>query len=393
MEEITENEFRVEAEKKQGRRGRKKNSTVQESNCINIEQSFTAVAAEDCDFDPNENSFSPLLDSFDSIPKDKKTRKKVTATTLPPPVAEDYDEYLLTPIPAPSSSTKNGSQKSQKKGKQSQKQSQKHSQKPSQKQILYEMFDYDYKSSGNGCATSAKSADSSYFQLSGKERAEFEKKISRPKNKSQEKYSRFLADKTKKIVIATGPAGTGKTLMATEYAIQQFVYGNFEKIIITRPSISVDEDLGYLPGTLEEKCNPYLVPIYDIFYRFFTVNELKNLIAEKIVEIAPLGFMRGRTFKNCCIIADEMQNSTVSQMKMILTRLGENSRVFITGDLEQKDLVGKINGLEDFLNKFRRGKRSSSIDSIEFEIKDVQREEVVKEVLNIYAAAETHYID
>jgi phosphate starvation-inducible PhoH-like protein len=107
------------------------------------------------------------------------------------------------------------------------------------------------------------------------------------------------------------------------------------------------------------------------------------LIEEKIIEIAPLGYMRGRTFKNSWIVADEMQNSTVSQMKMLLTRLGENSRLVITGDLEQYDRANELNGLEDFLQKFR-GKRSSSISSFEFQRSDIQREEVVKEVLDIY---------
>ena len=105
---------------------------------------------------------------------------------------------------------------------------------------------------------------------------------------------------------------------------------------------------------------------------------------EKVIEISPLGFMRGRTFKNCWIVADEMQNSTVSQMKMLLTRLGENSRLIITGDLEQYDKMNEINGLEDFLNKFK-GKRSSSISSFEFQRNDIQREDVVREVLEIYS--------
>jgi phosphate starvation-inducible PhoH-like protein len=104
---------------------------------------------------------------------------------------------------------------------------------------------------------------------------------------------------------------------------------------------------------------------------------------EKIIEISPLGYMRGRTFKNCWIVADEMQNSTISQMKMLLTRLGENSRLIITGDLEQYDRNNELNGLDDFLNKFR-GKRSSSITSFEFQRSDIQREDVVKEVLDIY---------
>lgn len=160
--------------------------------------------------------------------------------------------------------------------------------------------------------------------------------------------------------------------------------GNFDKLIFTRPSVSVDEDLGYLPGTLEEKMAPWVRPIYDILYNFITPKEVTALLEEKIIEISPLGYMRGRTFKNCWIVADEMQNSTVSQMKMLMTRLGENSRLVITGDLEQHDRHNEQNGLEDFLNKFK-GKRSSSISSVEFDNSDIQRENVVKEVLEIYS--------
>jgi phosphate starvation-inducible PhoH-like protein len=141
--------------------------------------------------------------------------------------------------------------------------------------------------------------------------------------------------------------------------------------------------LGYLPGTLEEKMAPWVRPIYDILYQFISPKEVTQLIEEKIIEISPLGYMRGRTFKNCWIVADEMQNSTISQMKMLLTRLGENSRLVITGDLEQYDRNNELNGLDDFLTKFR-GKRSTSISSFEFQRSDIQREEVVKEVLDIY---------
>ena len=220
--------------------------------------------------------------------------------------------------------------------------------------------------------------------LSEKEKQQFEKKMTNPKNISQERYVKLLREKSKKIVVATGPAGTGKTMFATEFGVRNFLLGNCEKLIFTRPSVSVDEDLGYLPGTLEEKMSPWVRPIFDILYNFITPKEVTNLIEEKVIEISPLGYMRGRTFKNCWIVADEMQNSSVSQMKMLLTRLGENSRLVITGDLEQFDRVGELNGLDDFLNKFR-GKRSSSISSFEFQRNDIQREEVVKEVLEIYS--------
>lgn len=220
--------------------------------------------------------------------------------------------------------------------------------------------------------------------LSPKEKDEFEQKFTRPKTRSQEIYASMLRSKSKKIVIATGPAGTGKTMFATEFAVRNFLLGNCERIVFTRPSVSVDEDLGFLPGTLEDKMAPWIRPIYDILYQFMSPKEVVELMEDKVIEIAPLGFMRGRTFKNCWIVADEMQNSTMSQMKMLLTRIGENSRLTITGDLDQHDKPTGQNGLEDFLDKFK-GKRSSSIGSFEFDKSDIQREEVVKEVLDIYA--------
>jgi phosphate starvation-inducible PhoH-like protein len=220
--------------------------------------------------------------------------------------------------------------------------------------------------------------------VSSKEKSIFENKFTVPKNKHQEQYVNMLKQTSKKIIVVSGPAGTGKTLFATEYGVRNFLLGSFDKLVFTRPSVSVDEDLGYLPGTLEEKMAPWVRPIYDVLYQFITPNEVKQHMEDKLIEIAPLGFMRGRTFKNTWIVADEMQNSTISQMKMLLTRLGENSRLIITGDLEQFDKPNEINGLEDFLNKFK-GKRSSSISSFQFERDDIQREEVVKEILEIYA--------
>lgn len=231
---------------------------------------------------------------------------------------------------------------------------------------------------------SKKAVIENFQYLSPKDKNIFENKFTVPKNRHQEQYVNMLKQKSKKIIVTSGPAGTGKTLFATEYGVRNFLLGNVERLVFTRPSVSVDEDLGYLPGTLEEKMAPWVRPIYDVLYQFVTPNEVKQYMEDKIIEIAPLGFMRGRTFKNTWIVADEMQNSTISQMKMLLTRLGENSRLIITGDLEQFDKPNEINGLEDFLNKFK-GKRSSSITSFQFEKDDIQREDVVKEVLDIYA--------
>jgi phosphate starvation-inducible PhoH-like protein len=226
--------------------------------------------------------------------------------------------------------------------------------------------------------------------MSHNEREQFDQKFTKPKTNSQEIYCSMLRAKSKKIILATGPAGTGKTLFATEFGVRNYLMGTYEKLIFTRPSVSVDEELGFLPGTMEEKMAPWVRPIYDVLYQFISPKEVQYLMEEKVIEIAPLGYMRGRTFKNCWIVADEMQNSTVSQMKMLLTRLGENSRLVITGDLEQFDRPNQMNGLEDFLGKFR-GKRSSSIGSFEFDRSDIQREEVVKEILDIYGGDVPEY--
>jgi phosphate starvation-inducible PhoH-like protein len=248
------------------------------------------------------------------------------------------------------------------------------------------LFDYE-KNLDNMSITEFKNTE----YLSNKDKSIFENKFSKPRNSAQHKLLSSLKEKDYKIVIASGPAGTGKTLFGVEQGIRNYILGNYEKIIFTRPTVTVDEDLGYLPGTLEEKLNPYIRPIFDILYNFISPKEVENMIIDKIIEISPLGFLRGRTFKNCWIIADEMQNSTISQMKMLLTRLGENSRLVITGDLEQNDRHGELNGLEDFLNKMK-GRRSDSISSVEFDRTQVEREEVVKEVLEIYETNKIPYL-
>jgi phosphate starvation-inducible PhoH-like protein len=289
-----------------------------------------------------------------------------------------------------------------------QKQQRKPRNKPSQKEIYNMFFEETGEHLGLGAAASSytktrsqtmgqsKMGAAAYDQthyFSKNEKQAFEKKFTYPKNVKQHEYVALMKNPNKKIILATGPAGTGKTLFATQYGIYHFMKGQYEKLIFTRPSVSVDEDLGYLPGTLEEKMAPWVRPIYDILYAFWTPKEVQNFIEEKVFEIAPLGYMRGRTFKNTWIIADEMQNSTVSQMKMLMTRLGTNSKIIITGDLEQFDKPNELNGLEDFLSKFR-GKRSDSISSFEFDRSDIQREEVVKEVLEIYSITQipTNYI-
>ena len=203
-----------------------------------------------------------------------------------------------------------------------------------------------------------------------------------PRNKNQETYVLALLDEQKDIVFGIGPAGTGKTLLAVQTAVKKFKQGEVDKIIVTRPAVSVDEDLGALPGTLEEKMAPWTRPIFDVLREYFTSYEIEGMIKEGIVEIAPLSYMRGRTFKYSYIIADEMQNATPNQMKMLLTRLGEGSQMAVTGDLGQADRMND-NGLLDFLKQFK-GKNSTKISVVHFEKNDVERHPAVKEILEVY---------
>ena len=203
-----------------------------------------------------------------------------------------------------------------------------------------------------------------------------------PRNKNQETYVLTLTDPEKDIVFGIGPAGTGKTMLACQVAVQSFFSKEVDKIIVTRPAVSNDEDLGFLPGTLEEKMAPWTRPIFDVFRQYFYANEIESMIKEGVIEISPLAYMRGRTFKDAYIIADEMQNATPNQMKMLLTRIGDNSKMVVTGDLAQADRI-KDNGLVDFIKQFNRSS-SSKIATVQFNQKDIERHDVVKEVLKIY---------
>jgi phosphate starvation-inducible protein PhoH and related proteins len=203
-----------------------------------------------------------------------------------------------------------------------------------------------------------------------------------PRNRNQELYTLKLLAPEKDIVFGIGPAGTGKTLLAVQVAVKLFKEGQVDKIIVTRPAVSVDEDLGFLPGTLEQKMAPWTIPVMSIIKEYFSSRDIEGMLQEGIIEIAPLAYMRGRTFRNSYIIADECQLTTPSQMKMLLTRLGENSKLVVTGDLEQADR-GQNNGLIEFL-KLYDNRNSERISIIHFNISDVERHPAVKEILDIY---------
>ena len=203
-----------------------------------------------------------------------------------------------------------------------------------------------------------------------------------PRNRNQETYVLKLLDDTKDIVFGIGPAGTGKTLLAVQVAVKQFLEGKIDKIIVTRPAVSVDEDLGFLPGTLEQKMAPWTRPIFDVLREYFQAKEIEGMIEEGIIEIAPLAYMRGRTFKNSFILADEMQNATPNQMKMLLTRLGDGSQMAVTGDLAQADRKTD-NGLINFTNLLAKS-NSTHLDIVHFAQGDIERHNAVKEVLQVY---------
>ena len=203
-----------------------------------------------------------------------------------------------------------------------------------------------------------------------------------PKNDHQRDYNRVLYG-MKPMVFAVGPAGTGKTMLACYAAIQGLNDDSFKKIVLTRPAVSVEEDIGYLPGTLEEKMDPWTRPIMDIFGEFYNQTQIASMIKEKVIEICPLAYMRGRTFKNSFIIADEMQNSTPNQMKMLLTRIGDDSKMVITGDLRQHDRKYDENGLKDIYERIK-DRTHKRIECITFEHTDIERSPIVKDILDIY---------
>ena len=209
-----------------------------------------------------------------------------------------------------------------------------------------------------------------------------------PKSTNQDKYIEYLNDDTIDLIIAVGPAGTGKTLFACLKAITQLKNGEIKKLVVTRPVVTVEEDIGFLPGNIVKKMDPWTRPIFDLFLEFFSKTELDNFIYNNIIEISPLAFMRGRTFKNSFIIADEMQNSSPNQMKMLTTRIGVNSKMIITGDLNQTDIPIN-NGLQDLMEKINmyNSKTNNSVNSIKivtFEKNDIERSEIVKNIINIY---------
>jgi len=212
--------------------------------------------------------------------------------------------------------------------------------------------------------------------------------VYKPKTTQQKVYVNALNNESTSIVFGIGPAGCGKTLFACLSAIQSLKRGDIRKIVLTRPIVPVEEEeIGFLPGTLTKKMDPWTRPIFDTFLEFYHQKELDDMLHNGVIEISPLAFMRGRTFKHCFIIADEMQNSTPNQMFMLTTRIGDKCKLIITGDLKQTDRL-QNNGLGDILYKCKQhpldDEKKQLISLVEMSALDVQRSPIVSHILDIY---------
>ncbi len=208
------------------------------------------------------------------------------------------------------------------------------------------------------------------------------KKLIEPRTEAQKAYVKSLFNN--ELAFGIGPAGTGKTYLAVAVGVNMFINGHVDKIILSRPAVEAGERLGFLPGAMEDKVDPYMQPLYDALNDFLPGKQVEKLKEEKRIEIAPLAFMRGRTLSNAFVVLDEAQNATTMQMKMFLTRLGEGSRMVITGDRTQIDLPrGVSSGLRD------AERLLSDIDSIAFNYftsKDVVRHPLVAKIIEAYEA-------
>jgi phosphate starvation-inducible PhoH-like protein len=207
----------------------------------------------------------------------------------------------------------------------------------------------------------------------------------RPKTRNQEQLVLNLLDPSQHIVMASGPAGTGKTYLAMLAAVKALKTGACDRIVLTRPAVGVeDERHGFLPGDLISKMEPWTRPLLDVLREYYSPQDIMRMMEDQIIEISPLAFMRGRTFKNSWIVADEMQNATPGQMKMLLSRIGEYSKIVVTGDVEQADRSAKENGLLDVVNRLKQ-KGGKGIAVCNLGQRDIQRHPIIDTVLNLYA--------
>ena len=209
------------------------------------------------------------------------------------------------------------------------------------------------------------------------------------KSKRQNDYLEIL--QRKQIIFAIGPAGTGKTFLAVAAAVSQLLENKFDRIILSRPAVEAGEKLGFLPGDLKEKVDPYLRPLYDSLYDLMPSEIALRKIQSAEIEIAPLAFMRGRTLNNSFVILDEAQNATYNQIKMFLTRCGKNSRMVVTGDPSQTDLSKRSDS--GLIKSIKILENIDDIEVINFDSKDIVRDEMITKIINAYDAHDKHVKD
>ena len=237
---------------------------------------------------------------------------------------------------------------------------------------------------GGGSGTGARDGDQLEMFQGGRVEIKTRKKIVEPRTEAQKAYVRALFEN--ELGFGIGPAGTGKTYLAVAVGVNMFLAGHVDRIILSRPAVEAGEKLGYLPGDMKEKVDPYMQPLYDALNDFLPGKQVTKLMEEKRIEIAPLAFMRGRTLANAFVVLDEAQNATTMQMKMFLTRLGEGSRMVITGDRSQVDLPrGVQSGLRD-AEKLLTGVEGITFNY--FTAKDVVRHPLVARIIDAYDKAE-----
>ena len=206
-----------------------------------------------------------------------------------------------------------------------------------------------------------------------------------PRTRNQERLVLALQDDDQHIVVTAGPAGTGKTYLAMLAAVKALREGACDRLVMTRPAVGVEgEQHGFLPGNLVAKMEPWTRPLLDVMREYYRAQDIVAMIEDQVVEIAPLAFMRGRTFKNSWIIADEMQNATPAQVKMLMTRIGSNSKIVITGDVEQADRATGDNGLLDLCERLQK-RPVEGIAVCSLEARDVQRHKIIGNVLALYS--------
>ena len=206
-----------------------------------------------------------------------------------------------------------------------------------------------------------------------------------PRTRNQERLVLALQDASQHIVVTAGPAGTGKTYLCVLAAVQAFRAGECKKIVLTRPAVEVEEEKhGFLPGDLNQKMMPWCIPLLDVLKEYYRPQDVATMIEDGVIEIAPLAFMRGRSLKDAWIIADEAQNMTPKQMVMLLTRIGENSKILVAGDVEQTDRNKGNNGLADLCERLKEG-GVKGIAVCNLDDRDIQRHRIISSVLMLYA--------